>query len=298
MASTREIRQRIRSVENTAKITNALQLVAASKMRRAQERALAARPYAERMRHVLADLANAGASDDADGGALHALLERREVRETTVILVSPDRGLAGGLISNLQRHAGEIALDPERSGDVSMVPVGRKGLEYFHRFGLPYRAEFQDLGDYPTLLETRPISTVVVQDYLAGEIDQVLLVYASFVSTVNQQPTTIQVLPVEPPQAEAEPGSNGSAREIDYIFEPSPQEVLDELLPRYVEMQIYQAILEAAASEQSARMVAMRNATDAAKEMVEDLTLEYNKARQNQITNELLDIVGGVEAMG
>ena len=298
MASTREIRRRIRSVESTAKITNALQLVAASKMRRAQERALAARPYAERMRHVLADLANAGGSDDADGGALHALLERREVRETTVIVVSPDRGLAGGLISNLQRHAGEIALNPERSGDVSMIPVGRKGLEYFHRFGLPYRAEFRNLGDYPTLAETRPISTVAVQDYLAGDVDQVLLVYASFVSTVNQQPTTIQVLPVEPPEAEGEPGSNGAAREIDYIFEPSPREVLDELLPRYVEMQIYQAILEASASEQSARMVAMRSATDAANEMVEDLTLEYNKARQNQITNELLDIVGGVEALG
>ena len=296
MASTREIRRRIRSVESTAKITNALQLVAASKMRRAQERALAARPYAERMRHVLADLATAGASDDADGGALHPLLERREVHETTVILISPDRGLAGGLISNLQRHAGEIALNPGRSGDVSMIPVGRRGLEYFHRFGLNYRAQFQDLGDYPMLGETRPISTVAVQDYLAGDVDQVLLVYASFVSTVNQRPTTIQVLPVEPPQAER--SSNGPSGEVDYIFEPSPREVLDELLPRYVEMQIYQAILEASASEQSARMVAMRSATDAANEMIADLTLEYNNARQNQITNELLDIVGGVEALG
>ncbi|HJN92399.1 MAG TPA: ATP synthase F1 subunit gamma [Dehalococcoidia bacterium] len=295
MASTKEIRRRIRSVENTAKITNALQLVAASKMRRAQDRALAARPYAERMRHVLADLAGSGSEDGE--GALHPLLERREVNETAVILITPDRGLAGGLISNLQRHAGELVLDPSRAGDVSMVPVGRKGLDYFQRFDVPYRAEFRDLGDYPTLGDSRPISTVAMQDYLDGTIDQVLLVYASFVSTVNQTPTTIQVLPVEAPTSDGESDA-GDKSEVEYIFEPSPEDVLGELLPRYVEMQIYQAILEAAASEQSARMVAMRNATDAANEMIDDLTLEYNKARQNQITNELLDIVGGVEALG
>ena len=293
MASTKEIRRRIRSVENTAKITNALQLVAASKMRRAQERALAARPYAERMRNVLADLSSAGSDGE---GPLHPLLERREVKETTVIVVTPDRGLAGALISNLHRHAGEIVLSPDRPGDVSMLPVGRKAADYFQRFNLRYRGEFQALGDYPGLNETRPISTVAMQDYLNGDVDQVLLVYASFVSTVTQKPATIQVLPVEPPPA-ADGAEAGSEREIDYIFEPSPQEVLEELLPRYVEMQIYQAVLEAAASEQSARMVAMRNATDAANEMVDDLTLEYNKARQSQITNELLDIVGGVEAM-
>lgn len=295
MASTKEIRRRIRSVENTAKITNALQLVAASKMRRAQERALAARPYAERMRSVLADLSSAG-SDDSGEGPLHPLLERREVKETTVIVVTPDRGLAGALISNLHRHAGEIVLSPDRPGEVSMLPVGRKGADYFQRFNLRYRGEFEALGDYPGLNETRPISTVAMQDYLNGEVDQVLLVYASFVSTVTQKPATIQVLPVEPPAVEGG-AEAGSQREIDYIFEPSPREVLEELLPRYVEMQIYQAVLEAAASEQSARMVAMRNATDAANEMVDDLTLEYNKARQSQITNELLDIVGGVEAM-
>jgi F-type H+-transporting ATPase subunit gamma len=295
MASTKEIRRRIKSVESTAKITNALQLVAASKMRRAQDRALAARPYAERMRHVLADLAGSGSEDGE--GALHPLLERREVKETAVILITPDRGLAGGLISNLERHAGELVLDPNRAGDVSMLPVGRKGLDYFQRFDVPYRAEFRDLGDYPTLSDTRPISTVAVQDYLAGTIDQVLLVYAAFVSTVRQTPTTIQVLPVEAPTAAGD-SDQGDKSEVEYIFEPSPEEVLGELLPRYVEMQIYQAILEAAASEQSARMVAMRNATDAANEMVDDLTLDYNKARQNQITNELLDIVGGVEALG
>ena len=292
MANTREIRRRIRSVQSTAKITNALQLVAASKMRRTQERALAARPYADRLRAVLADLAGAVARDSDGEHALHPLLEQREVRESTVVLITPDRGLCGGLISNLQRHTGEIVLSPARSEEISMIPVGRKGLEYFHRFGIPYRAEFQRLGDYPALADTRPISRIAIDDYSSGAVDQVLLVYGAFISTAQQRPTTVQILPVQPPP----PGADAD-RELDYIFEPSPQAVLSELLPRYVEMQIYQAVLEAAASEQSARMVAMRNATDAANEMVEDLTLQYNKARQEQITSELLDIVGGVEAL-
>lgn len=282
----------MRSVQNTAKITNAVQLVAASKMRRAQERAQAARPYAEAMRTVLADLAGVTGADADSDTSLHPLLERRDVRETTVILITPDRGLCGGLIANLQRHAGQIALAPERPGDISMIPVGRKGLDYFRRFDIPYRAEFQALGDYPGLAETRPISQIAVDDYISGAIDQVLVVYGAFVSTVQQRPTTIQILPVEPPPSDGE-----RSREIDYIFEPSPEAVLSELLPRYVEMQVYQAILEAGASEQSARMVAMRNATDAANEMVDELTLQYNKARQEQITSELLDIVGGVEAL-
>jgi F-type H+-transporting ATPase subunit gamma len=290
MATIREIKRRIRSVENTAKITNALQLVAASKMRRAQERALAARPYAERMRTVLGNLADAHVGDDAEG-ASHPLLQQREVRETAVLLITPDRGLAGGLISNLERHAGEIVLSPERAGDVSMIPVGRKGRDYYSRFDVPFRAEFTQLGDYPSLAQIRPISRIAIDDYMSGAIDQVLLVYAQFVSTATQKPTTVQVLPVQPP------ASDEPVAEVEYIFEPSPQAVLEELLPRYVEMQIYQAILEAAASEQSARMVAMKNATDAANEMVDDLTLDYNKARQNQITSELLDIAGGVEAL-
>ena len=293
MATIREIRRRIRSVQNTAKITNALQLVAASKMRRAQERALAARPYAERMRDVLGNLASLTDTDtdgDADA-ALHPLLQQREIRETALILVTPDRGLCGGLISNLQRHAGEIVLGPERRGELSMIPVGRKGRDYFTRFRVPFRGEFTQLGDYPSLAETRPISRIAIDDYMSGAVDQVVVVFSSFVSTIVQRPTTVQVLPVQAPQAEEQ------ALEVEYIFEPSPRDVLAELLPRYVEMQIYQAVLEAAASEQSARMVAMRSATDAANEMVEDLMLEYNKARQADITSELLDIVGGVEAL-
>ena len=290
MANTREIRRRIRSVENTAKITNAIQLVAASKMRRAQDRALQARPYAEKMQTVLGQLS--GVAGDPDTS--HPLLERREINETTVILITPDRGLCGGLIANLERHTGEIVLGPDAggSGDISMIPVGRKGGDYFQRFGINFRASFQELGDYPGLAETQPISRIAIDDYTEGHVDQVLLVYASFVNTVSQVPITVPILPVEPPASEEE-----SSGETQYIFEPSPQDVLSHLLPRYVDLLVYQAVLEAAASEQSARMVAMRNATDAANDMIADLTLVYNKARQEQITSELLDITGGVEAL-
>lgn len=290
MANTREIRRRIRSVENTAKITNAIQLVAASKMRRAQDRALQARPYAEKMQSVLGHLS--GVAGDPD--TAHPLLERREINETAVILITPDRGLCGGLIANLERHTGEIVLGPEAggSGDISMIPVGRKGGDYFQRFGINFRASFQELGDYPGLAETQPISRIAIDDYTEGRVDRVLLVYASFINTVSQVPITVPILPVEPPPSEEE-----SSGETQYIFEPSPQEVLADLLPRYVDLLVYQAVLEAAASEQSARMVAMRNATDAANEMIADLTLVYNKARQEQITSELLDITGGVEAL-
>ena len=290
MANTREIRRRIRSVENTAKITNAIQLVAASKMRRAQDRALQARPYAEKMQSVLGHLSSVAGDPDT----AHPLLERREINETAVILITPDRGLCGGLIANLERHTGEIVLGPEAggSGDISMIPVGRKGGDYFQRFGINFRASFQELGDYPGLAETQPISRIAIDDYTEGRVDRVLLVYASFINTVSQVPITVPILPVEPPPSEEE-----SSGETQYIFEPSPQEVLADLLPRYVDLLVYQAVLEAAASEQSARMVAMRNATDAANEMIADLTLVYNKARQEQITSELLDITGGVEAL-
>ncbi len=291
MANTREIRRRIRSVENTAKITNAIQLVAASKMRRAQDRALQARPYAEKMQAVLGQLSTVATEPET----AHPLLARRDVNETAVILITPDRGLCGGLIANLERHTGEIVLGPEAagSGEISMIPVGRKGGDYFQRFGLNFRARFQELGDYPGLAETQPISRIAIDDYIEGRVDRVLLVYASFINTVSQVPVTVPILPVEPPAVDDEDASG----ETQYIFEPSPQEVLADLLPRYVDLLVYQAVLEAAASEQSARMVAMRNATDAANDMISDLTLVYNKARQEQITSELLDITGGVEAL-
>jgi F-type H+-transporting ATPase subunit gamma len=289
MANTRAIKRRIRSVATTQKTTNAMQLVAASKMRRAQARALAARPYVERMRDVLADVA--AQETDGEGGdeALHPLLLKRQLNRVTVIVISPNRGLAGGLPGNLNRAAGAFAL--EHPGAM-IVAVGKKGRDFFARTRFTLIAEILELGDYPTLADTLPISRIAIDDYVQQRTDGVFLAYSQFVNTVTQRAIVQQILPVEPPHNEA---STGSA--IQYIYEPSPEEVLDELLPRYVEMQIYNAILQNAASEQSARMVAMRNATDAARDMIESLTLALNKARQDQITAELLDIVGGAAAI-
>ena len=286
MPSTREIRRRIRSIENTAKITKAMELVAASKMRRAQERALAGRPYAERLSWVLADLAET--MQQMDPYTIHPLLQRREVKHACIILVTPNRGLAGGLPTSLNRRASALALD--LGVPASMVAIGKKGRDFFRRTDVNMRATFTELGDYPEYIDILPIARVVIDDYLASEYDQVFIVYPFFVNTMNQEPRVHQLLPVEPPEDKA-------TQAIDYIYEPDRESVLAELLPRYVEMQIYEAILESIASEQSARMVAMRNATDAAEEVLEELTLARNKARQEQITKELLDIVGGAESM-
>ncbi len=286
MATIREIRRRIRSVQSTAKITKAMELVAASKMRRAQQRALAGRPYAERLTWVLADLAETLPQMDQD--TLHPLLRRREVQSTEIVLITPNRGLCGGLPTAVNRRCSALALD--LGVPAKLVAVGRKGRDFFRRVDVAMRADFTELGDYPEYLDILPIARVVIEDYLAGECDQVFLVYPFFINTMSQEPRMAQLLPVEPPEETA-------THTVDYIYEPGREAVLAEILPRYVEMQIYEAILEGIASEQSARMVAMRNATDAANEMIEELTLTYNKARQEQITTELLDIVGGVEGM-
>ncbi|MEX0785392.1 MAG: ATP synthase F1 subunit gamma [Dehalococcoidia bacterium] len=286
MAVIREIRRRIKSVQSTAKITKAMELVAASKMRRAQQRALAGRPYAERLTWVLADLAETLPHTDPD--TLHPLLQKREVRNSAIILITPNRGLCGGLPANVNRRA--TALTMELGTPVSLVAVGRKGRDFFRRTNVAIRADFTDLGDYPEYLEILPIARLVIDDYLAGQIDRVQIVYPYFVNTMTQEPRVRQLLPVEPPEEAA-------TQAVDYIYEPGREAVLEELLPRYIEMQIYEAILEGIASEQSARMVAMRNASEAADDMIEELTLTYNKARQEQITTELLDIVGGVEGL-
>ena len=286
MASTREIRRRIRSVESTAKITKAMELVAASKMRRAQQSALAGRPYAERLHLVLTDLAETIPQMDPE--TLHPLLRRRDVRNVCIIHMTPNRGLCGGLPTNLNRRASSLA--SEIGVPISMIAVGRKGRDYFRKANVNLKADFTDLADYPEYNDVLPIGRVVIDDYLAEEYDQVFMVYPFFVNTMTQEPRVHQLLPVEPPEASA-------AEAIDYIYEPDRESVLAELLPRYVEMEIYEAVLESIASEQSARMVAMRNATEAADEMIEELTLARNKARQEQITKELLDIVGGVESM-
>jgi F-type H+-transporting ATPase subunit gamma len=286
MPSVREIRRRIRSVQNTAKITKAMELVAASKMRRAQQRALAGRPYAERLNWVLADLAETLPQMEPE--ALHPLLQRREVRSIGIVLITPNRGLCGGLPGSINRRAAALVLDT--GVPAKLIAVGRKGRDFFRRGNAPIIAEFTSLGDYPDYLDVLPIARVVIDDYLAGEFDQVFVVYPYFINTMTQEPHVTKLLPVEPPEEATTLG-------VDYIYEPGREAVLAELLPRYIEMQVYEAVLEGIASEQSARMVAMRNASDAADDMIQDLTLTYNKARQEQITKELLDIVGGVEGL-
>jgi F-type H+-transporting ATPase subunit gamma len=283
----RVIRRRIRSIESTAKITRAMELVAASKMRRAQLNALAGRPYAEKMRFVLADLAETLPLIDPE--ARHPLLRQTEDPENIgLIFITPDRGLAGGLPSSLNRRVAQFIVDTGKPARA--VAVGRKGRDFLRRTGQAVVAEFTGLGDNPTYGDIRPVVQVAIQEFTDGTVDEVYLVYSQFVNTVIQRPEVFKLLPVEPP-TEAE------TLAIDYIYEPDRESVLAELLPRYIEQQVYAATLEAIASEQSARMVAMRNATDNANELMRDLTLVYNKARQESITGELLDIVGGVAAL-
>jgi len=287
MATIREIRRRIRSVTNTAKITRAMEMVAASKMRRAQINALAGRPYADKMRQMLADLAESIESLQLE--APHPLLERRPVERVAFVLVSTDRGLCGGLNANLNRYAASFALE-KKDVEVKAIAVGRKGRDFLLRVGVPVIAEFANIGDYPSFDDIRPIARLLMDEYTSGGVDGVYLIFPLFVNTMVQRPEVRQVLPIEVPRG----ASSGS---LQYIYEPSPTEVFEELLPRYVQRQVYEVILEKSASEQSARMVAMRSATDAANEMVQDLTLTYNKVRQDSITKELLDIAGGAEAL-
>ena len=284
MPSVRQIRRRIRSVENTAKITKAMSMIAASKMRRAQEMATRGRPYAERMRDLLADLSAQPHEEDS----LHPLLRRREVNNVALVHITPDRGLTGGLNINLNREAGQFIL--QQRPPVSVVAVGKKGRDFMVRGGQEIRAVFTDLGDRPALTDVTPIAHLVIEDYLNERVDAVHIAYARYASTMVQKPVVVPLVPVTPSELRPEEA-------VGYIYEPDSIQVLSSLLPRFVEMQVYHAVLEAIASEQSARMVAMRNATDNANEMVVDLTLVMNKARQETITTELLDIVGGAAAV-
>ena len=284
MANIRLIKRRIKGIQSTSKITRAMEMIATLKMRRAQERGLAGRPYSDKITQVLADLA----ALPGEAGALHPLLQRRPVNKIAVVHITPDRGLCGGLNANINRRTASLIL--EQSIPVTLITVGRKGLDFMRRYKHDIRAEFTRLGDRPSLLDTTPISRIIIDDYTNGVIDLVYLVYAQFISTMVQRPIIKQVLPVEP-------AAIPTAQNVDYIYEPGSAAVLGELLPRFVEMQVYHAILESIASEQSARMVAMRNATDNANELIEELTLMYNKARQESITKELLDITGGAAAL-
>ncbi|MDO8716201.1 MAG: ATP synthase F1 subunit gamma [Dehalococcoidales bacterium] len=284
MADIRLIRRRIRSVRSIAKITRAMEMIATSKMRRAQERGLAGRPYSEKIRQVIADLAAMPQTEQV----LHPLLQRRPLARIAIVHITPDRGLCGGLNTNLNRNAAGFILS--QTAPSGLICVGRKGIDFMRQTGRDIKAVFTGLGDYPRYLDILPIARLIIDDYTNGNVDAVYLSYTKFVSTMVQKPFIEPLLPVAPAELP-------KAQNVDYIYEPDPATVLAGLLPRFVEMEIYHAILEALASEQSARMVAMRNATDNARGLVDDLTLMYNKARQEAITKELLDISGGVAAL-
>ena len=285
MPSVRDIRRRIRSVDNTAKVTNAMSLIAASKMRRAQNSVLEGRPYSVKIQEVIAHLAAQPMDDESSAQPLLAV---RPVEKTTVLMISPDRGLCGGLHANLNRRVGQFILNQEVR--IQAFAVGRKGRDFMARTNQDLKATFTDLGETPLLVDTHAISHMVIDLYCDGEADEVYLAYTQYVSTMVQEPVIEKLLPITPAELTA-------SESVGYIYEPGNLAVLQNLLPRFVEMQIYHAILEAIASEQSARMVAMRAATDNASELAGDLTLTMNKLRQESITNELLDLIGGQIAL-
>ncbi|MCS5642596.1 MAG: ATP synthase F1 subunit gamma [Dehalococcoidia bacterium] len=290
MPSTKDFRDRIKSVSNTAKVTGAMQMIAASKMTRAQNMVRDGRPYADRIRDVLGDLAALAARDEESETV--DLLKVRPVKKTLMLLVTPDRGLAGALVGNLQREAGKFIQGTE--GEVSVIAVGRKGERFITRTGGDLLAGFS-VPDRPVMDDTVTVGRMLVEEYRSERVDRVVLIYAQFISTAAQEVTIRQLLPVEP--AQRGEGDVQKLQQLDYIYEPSISSVLQSLVPRYIETQVYHGILEAFASEHSARMIAMQNATDNAQEIVEGLTLDLNKARQESITAELLDIVGGVAAL-
>ena len=284
MASIQVLRRRIRSIQGTTKIVRAMEMVATAKMRRTQQRALAGRPYTEKIRQVIADLA----IEPRIKGKILPLLEKREVKKIALIHIGTDRGLCGGLNTNLNRMVADFIL--QQKVPVTVITVGRKARAFARIAKLDVRAEFSGISDRATMQDTMPISRVVIEDYNKGEIDLVYLAYPDFIGTMIQKPTIQTLLPIEP--AKLPPG-----QVAEYIYEPDPFSVLNELLPRFVEMEIYHAILELIASEQSARMVAMRNAGDNAEDLIKDLTLSLNKVRQEMITKEICDISGGAEAL-
>lgn len=280
MAGVRDIRRRIRSVRNMQQITKAMKMVSAAKLRKAQQKLNAARPYAHQLQGVLERLAQVQMDE------VHPLLKKRPVQKVVYVVITSDRGLCGGYNSNLIRKT--VGLIAETPQEVKLVTVGRKGRDYFRRGKIEFLAEFVALGDDPSYNQAKEIAQKVVRLYEQGEADEVYLMYTEFVSAINARPTQVKLLPIEKPEGK---------QSKQYIFEPSPEEILASLLPKYVETQIFRSILEGKASEQGARMTAMSSATDNAKDMIDRLSLIMNRARQAAITKEISEIVGGAAAL-
>jgi F-type H+-transporting ATPase subunit gamma len=282
MASPRDIRRRIGAAKNIKQITRAMQFVAASKLRRAQDSTLAARPYSEKIDEVLADVAA------VLGGEDHPLLKETEGGKRLLVLITTDRGLAGPLNTNTIRYISrEIT---EHKGDIAVVSVGRKGRDAMRRSRVPIDAHFPGFGDKPTFSDVLPLARLISDDFLQGKYGRIDLVYSRFISTLSQKPVLDQLLPIEASEdTEGIPGNQ-------FIFEPSPRAVLEQLLPRYVATRLFHAVLEGKASEESSRMVAMKSATENAEDLIDDLTLAYNKVRQSNITREMIEIATGARA--
>ena len=286
-ANTRDIRRRIKSVKNTAQITKAMQMVAASKMRKAQQLAIDGRPYATLLNRISAALNEVTLTET------HPLLEQREVKKELVIIVSTDKGLCGALNTNLLREAAKF--DPEKT---VFITAGRKGAQWAVRSKRNILADFQ-MKDTPSFLETKAISKLAIEQFLSGAVDKVSVLVTRFVNTLTQEPIVIPLLPVTAGPANEKLVEQGQEKGgIDAIFEPNADAVLDALLPYYAHFAVFRALVEARAADHSARMVAMKSATDNAKQLIKDLTLEYNKVRQAAITTELLEITTAQMALG
>ena len=296
MPSLKDIRGRIGSVRNIAQITRAMEMVAASRMKRAQDSILAARPYADELEAALGRVAGAaGLTEEVD-----PLLARRPIRRAGIIVITTDRGLAGSLNANATRAVLRWVTEraSRSNGDarveIEAITVGRKGRDALRRAGVPIAAHFAQLGDRPSFADVTPIARLVTEDFLAEKYDEIDIAYSTFVSTLSQRPEIATILPVVRPEM----GEETERTNDEYLFEPSPEAVLRRLLPHYVAIGIYRAVLENNASEQSARMIAMRNSTENANELIDDLTLVYNKTRQATITREMIEIASGAEALG
>ncbi len=291
MAKGRELKGRIRSFENTRKITRTMEMVATSKMKRAQDRVVAARPYAAALREVIGSLYS------PELAARFPLLRQpATVRRAAVLLLTSNRGQAGAFNSNLIREARGLVDRLERSGTaVELHVVGRKGVGYFRYIGRAMASSRTDLTDRPTTRDATDLVTGVMDAFVRGALDAVYVVYARFVSALATPPTTDRILPVEPP---ARPGGRTTGRQHDYLLLPSAEAILEELLPAYVRNAVYRALVETAAAEQGARRTAMKAATDNANEVINTLRRQFNRARQAQITQEIAEIVGGAAALG
>jgi F-type H+-transporting ATPase subunit gamma len=282
MPSTRELRLRIRDVGKIKQITRAMQFVAASKLKRAQDSTLQARPYSDKIDEVLADVAAVLGQEE------HPLLAKRDGGKRVIVLVTSDRGLAGPLNTNTIRFAARAIT--EHKGDLTLVTVGRKGRDAMRRARVPMEAHFTGFGDRPSFNEVLPLARLITDGFVSGEFGQVDIVFSRFVSTLVQRASLDTLLPVTPAEdTEGIPGNQ-------FIFEPSAAAVLERLLPRYVATRLYQAVLESRASEESSRMVAMKNATENADDLISDYTLAYNKVRQANITREMIEISTGANA--